>query len=66
MATEPYKHNEKEDTPRVSELIVAYGVTPCQYTLEELNARLDLAMEQSHQGLGYTREEMIARKPIWR
>lgn len=31
---------------------------PCQYTLEELNKRLDIAEEEARQGLGLTTEEL--------
>ncbi|MBC5645802.1 hypothetical protein AALM74_24090 [Parabacteroides segnis] len=38
---------------------------PCQYTLEELNKRLDIAEEEARQGLGLTTEELRKKHPRW-
>lgn len=54
-----------EETPQtVNEPQAAYGYRaeiqrpPCQYSLEELNKRLDQAEEEARQGLGLTTEEL--------
>lgn len=65
MTTKDYPQPE-ENVPTVNEPTEAYGydtspVTrrpPCQYTLEELNRRLDQAEEEDRQGLGCTTEEL--------
>ena len=36
---------------------------PCQYTLAELNKRLDMAEEEDRQGVGCTTEELRKRHP---
>lgn len=38
---------------------------PCQYTLEELNKRLDQAEEEARLGLGLTTEELRKKHPRW-
>lgn len=38
---------------------------PCQYTLEELNKRLDQAEEEARQGLGLTTEELRKKHSRW-
>lgn len=54
----------EETSQSVNEPQAAYGFNteiqrpPCQYTLEELNKRLDQAEEEARQGLGLTTEEL--------
>lgn len=54
----------EETSQNVNEPQAAYGFNteiqrpPCQYTLEELNKRLDQAEEEARQGLGLTTEEL--------
>lgn len=38
---------------------------PCQYSLEELNKRLDKAEEEACLGLGLTTEELRKKHPRW-
>ena len=38
---------------------------PCQYSLEELNKRLDRAEEEARLGLGTTTEELRKKHPRW-
>lgn len=38
---------------------------PCQYSLEELNKRLDQGEEEARQGLGLTTEELRKKHPRW-
>ncbi len=56
-----------EETPhKVKEPIVSYGLNPCQYTLEELNERLDQAEEDVKAGRYYTTEEVRKMRPQWK
>lgn len=41
-------------------------VPPCQYTLEELNARLDKAEEEARNGQYITHEEMKQKFLEWK
>lgn len=73
MTTKDYPQPE-ENVPTVHEPTEAYGYAtspvtrqpPCQYTLEELNRRLDQAEEEDRQGLGCTTEELRKRHPRWK
>lgn len=73
MTTKDYPQPE-ENVPTVNEPTEAYGydtppVTrrpPCQYTLEELNRRLDQAEEDVKAGRYYTTEVIRKMYPRWK
>lgn len=73
MTTKDYPLPE-ENPQTVNEPSEAYGFSsspvtrrpPCQYTLEELNKRLDQAEEEDRQGLGCTTEDLRKKHPRWK
>ncbi|MDD2953646.1 MAG: hypothetical protein PHC95_10855 [Parabacteroides sp.] len=73
MATKDYPLSE-ENPQTVNEPSEAYQYDtpsatrrpPCQYTLEELNRRLDQAEEEDRQGLGCATEDLRKKHPRWK
>lgn len=73
MTTKDYPQPE-ENVPTVHEPTEAYGYAtspvtrqpPCQYTLEELNRRLDQAEEDVKAGRYYTTEVIRKMYPRWK
>lgn len=72
MTTKDYPLPE-ENPQTVNEPSEAYGFSsspvtrrlPCQYTLEELNKRLDQAEEDIKNGKYYSTEEIRKMHPRW-
>lgn len=69
-------NNPPHEIPeKVNEPQAAYGLkadrppiksSPCQYTLEELNIRLDQAEKDVYNGRHYTTEEVRKMYPKWK